>query len=75
MTACTGTKALYKKVVKLGHAALQKTSERTHPMTSVEEMDAAELRTELKAIGISTAVKAVGKLREMLRREREKRLN
>ncbi|KAH9371063.1 hypothetical protein HPB48_014739 [Haemaphysalis longicornis] len=45
------------------------------PVTSVEEMDAAELRTELKAIGISTAVKAVGKLREILRREREKRLN
>lgn len=45
------------------------------PATSVEDMDAAELRTELKAIGISTTVKAVGKLREMLRRERIKRLN
>lgn len=43
------------------------------PPACIEDMDAVELRTELKAAGISTKVKSVPKLREMLRKEREKR--
>ncbi|KAL1482737.1 hypothetical protein MTO96_033587 [Rhipicephalus appendiculatus] len=50
----------------------QEMERRDGSATDIEDMDVAELRTELLATGISTKVKSVSKLRQMLHKEREK---
>lgn len=45
----------------------------TEAPLSVEHMDGAELRTELRALGVCTTIKSVVKLREKLINEKHKR--
>lgn len=57
---------------KRARSALDMEREDALPLC-VEDMEAAELRTELKSMRISATVKSIPKLRQMMRREGEKR--
>lgn len=40
-------------------------------LQNVDDMNAGELRTELRAMGMSTKVKSIEKLRNLVRKERK----